>query len=420
MAIPSDVMSRIFSLSKMGIKLGLDNMNQAMGTLNIDLGGIRFIHVAGTNGKGSTSAMLQKLICDHNRDSKTGLYTSPHLLKYNERIMVNDQFITDDKVTEYALTIFEKCSHIPLTFFEFTTLLCFLHFVAEKVGFAVVETGLGGRLDATNVINPEICIITSVAMDHTEYLGSTLESIAMEKAGIFKKNSSAVISDTSCQELLRKEAVQRGIKSVFVLGTEFEYRINQDKSFDVLMNNARIYRGLKKSLYGDHQYKNAACAVAAFNVLGIKGTEQTIRRSLETVQWRGRLEKMNIAGKTVYLDVSHNPEGIYSTVRFLLEYHKNDAIHIACGFMKDKDYASMIKMLHGAADDMFLIPTSVEGRQTLEKDYRDVLGKEWDNVHICKDYRDAVTKIMKKEGVILFTGSIFNFEHISKLLEEYV
>jgi dihydrofolate synthase/folylpolyglutamate synthase len=419
MVVTNGVLDRIFSLSKMGIKLGLDNMQQAMETLNIDLAGIRFVHVAGTNGKGSTAAMLHKLICDHNSGGKTGLYTSPHLLRYNERIMVNDQFIDDQDVERHARIIFEKCAHLPLTFFEFTTLMCFLHFIKEKVDIAVIETGLGGRLDATNIIKPEICIITSIAMDHTEYLGNTMESIALEKAGIFKGGSIAVISDTPCNELLRKEALKRGMKDVLALREDFEYRVNRDKSFDLTIRGTS-YKGLKKSLHGDHQYKNAACAVMAFDLLNIGGTEQSISLSLENVQWRGRLEKMELGGKTVYLDVSHNPEGIFSTIKFLLEYHKNDVIHIACGFMRDKDYGSMISMLHGAADSMFLMPTNVEGRQTSEQDYLDVVDRKWDNVHVCTNYKDAVTRIMKKEGVILFTGSIFNFEHISKLLGEYV
>ena len=422
MLTKNEVLNRIYSLSKMGIKLGLDNMEKAMDALDIDLNKMRLIHVAGTNGKGSTSAMLNNLICEHRRDSKVGLYTSPHLLTYNERIKVNSELIHDEDLIELASTIFKKCEHIPLTFFELTTLMGFMHFIRNGVEFAVIETGLGGRLDATNIIYPEICIITSISADHMEYLGNSLDDVAKEKAGILKKGSYAVISQSTCQDLIRKEAERVGVKKIFGLGQEFNYKINEDTSFNVIIEHGAglgrtEFKGLKKSLYGDYQYQNASCAIMAFDLLGIGGTNESITKALEAVDWRGRLEKHQIKGKTVYLDVSHNPEGIYATVKFLLEYHKNDVIHIACGFMKDKDYATMINMLHGVADKMFLMPTNVEGRQTSAEDYREVMDPKWKNVQICEDYRDAVEQIMKEDGVIVFTGSMFNFEHISKLLE---
>ncbi|MCX6112923.1 MAG: Mur ligase family protein [Proteobacteria bacterium] len=343
---------------------------------------------------------------------------------YHERIKINDEFISDEKIAQYSDTIFKKCRDIPLTFFEFTTLLCFMHFVEEKIEFAVIETGLGGRFDATNVIKPEICIITSIAMDHMEYLGSSLEDIAKEKAGILKNGAYAVISHTPCDDFLIKAANNAGIKKTFVMGSDFEYYVNKDKSFDVHIRSDRNgekieYKNLKKSLNGQHQYKNAACAAMAFNLLNIHGTEKTINNALENVSWRGRLEKINIKDKTVYLDVSHNIEGIFATIKFLLEYHKNEAIHITCGFMKDKDYDNMINALHKVADKMFLIPTVVEGRQITRQDYMDVIDPTWKNVCVCEDYKDAFNKTMKENGVIVFTGSIFNFEEISKLLEEY-
>ena len=425
MAIKKDFLDRIYSLSKMGIKLGLDNMHQSMSALGLDLKRIRFIHVAGTNGKGSTSAMLHELICSHKKNSKVGLYTSPHLLHYHERIKINDQFISDDKIAEYSYIIFEKCKDIPLTFFEFTTLLCFMHFVEEGVEFAVIETGLGGRFDATNIIDPEICIITSIAMDHMEYLGDGLADIAKEKAGILKKGAYAVISETPCNDILIKTANTVGIKKTFTLGKEFDYYINKDNSFDIHTDlehkGKRIkHKNINKSLLGEHQYKNAACAIMAFSLLNIESTEKDISLALENVKWHGRLERINIKGKIVYMDVSHNMEGISATVKFLLEYHKNEAIQIACGFMKDKNYNDMIRTLNQVANKMFLIPTVVEGRQITRQDYMDVIDPTWKNVFISEGYRDAFDKIMEETGVIVFTGSIFNFEEISKLLGEYL
>ncbi len=403
----------------MGIKLGLDNMRQAMDTLNLNIEGIRFVHVAGTNGKGSTCAMLQKLIIAGNSDSNVGLYTSPHLIKFNERIRINDKLITDEEMVKYADLIFEKCKDIPLTFFEFTTLMCFMHFINNKVNIAVMETGLGGRMDATNIINPEICIITSIAMDHMEYLGNDIKTIAMEKAGILKKDSIAIIADTDTKVILLEQASIKGVKKTLLMGRDFCFSVNKDKSFNLSIKDTSgtTYHNLKKSLNGDHQYKNASYAIIACKMLGIQISEKEINTALEATSWMGRLQKYVIDNKTIYLDVSHNIEGINSTIKFLLEYHKNEVIHIACGFMKDKDYISMIKALHKVSNKLFLIPTNVEGRQIKKEDYSCTIEQSWKNVFVCNDYKDAFEKIMKEKGVIVFTGSIFNFEEIYKLIE---
>lgn len=404
----------------MGIKLGLDNMEQALKVLGLNIDKIRFIHVAGTNGKGSTCAMLQKLILSSKKDSKVGLYTSPHLINFNERIRINDALITDSEMTQYATLIFEKCRDIPLTFFEFTTLMSFMHFIKNKVEFAVIETGMGGRMDATNIINPEICIITSVAMDHMEYLGNDINIIAMEKAGILKKGSITIISDTEAKETLLKEALKKNVKEILLMNRDFSFSVNEDKTFNLHIERPFKfnYYDLKKSLRGDHQYKNAACAILACRLLGINISEKDINTALKTTLWMGRLQKFIITDKTIYLDVSHNVEGINSTIKFLLEYHKNEVIQIACGFMKDKDYGTMINSLYQVSEKLFLIPTKVEERQIQKQDYESVIKSDWKNVFICNDYKDAFNRIMKEKGIIIFTGSIFNFEEIYKLIEE--
>lgn len=420
MPIQNNVLNRIYSLSKMGIKLGLDNMEQALKALDLNISKIRFIHVAGTNGKGSTCAMLQKLILKGNKDSRVGLYTSPHLIKFNERIKINDSMISDEEIIQYANFIFEKCEHLPLTFFEFTTLMSFIHFIKNKVDFAVIETGMGGRMDATNIISPEICIITSVGMDHMEYLGKEINTIAMEKAGILKKNTFAIISDTEAKDTLLKEALKKDVKEVLLMNRDFYFSVNEDKTFNLHMEKPFKfnYYDLKKSLRGDHQYKNTSCAIVACRLLGINISEKDINTALETTSWMGRLQKFVINGNIIYLDVSHNVEGISATIKFLLEYHKNEVIHIACGFMKDKDYGTMISSLYQVSEKLFLIPTKVEERQIQKKDYESVIKSDWKNVFICNDYKDAFERIMKEKGTIIFTGSIFNFEEIYKLIEE--
>ncbi len=415
----NDLMERIFSLSKHGIKMGLDNMVLAVKAIELDLSSIRFIHIAGTNGKGSTAATLNSLIREHSKGQKTGLYTSPHLIKFNERIIVDGKQISDDEMVKIADIIFTKCVDIPLTFFEFTTLMALCHFINNNVRFAIMETGLGGRLDATNIITPEISIITSIDYDHMEYLGETLPQIAIEKAGIFKHNSYTIIGKTSCNDVLKKQAMNVGVKKLFELEKHFHYSTHEDGSFDFLINNKVIYAGLNKKLLGEHQYTNSSLAIMAFDLLGLRGSKETITKALNNVVWPGRLELLNIKGKKAYLDVSHNIEGMRKTIEFIKSEHKKDPVYAACGFMKDKDYSKMIGILEEISTKIFLIPTIVPGRELSKNDYQKLLLKRQNsNLLICNDFSDAINRMMKEDGILLFTGSIYSYEHLYKLLKE--
>ena len=415
----NDLMGRIFSLSKHGIKMGLDNMVLAIKALELDISNIRFIHIAGTNGKGSTAVTLNNLIREHSTGHKTGLYTSPHLIKFNERIIVDGKQIFDEEMLKIAGTIFKKCAEIPLTFFEFTTLMALCHFVSNKVTFAIMETGLGGRLDATNIIRPEICIITSIHYDHMEYLGETLKEIAVEKAGIFKRGSIAIIGETSCNNILREQAENIGVKKLFELKKDFNYSKNIDGSFNLLLNNKIIYNGLNKKLLGEHQYANSSLAIMAFTLLGLKGSKETITKALNDVVWPGRLESLKIKDRVAYIDVSHNMQGVQKTIEFIKSRHKDEKVYTACGFMKDKDYGKMIESLEQVSEKVFLIPTVVLGRELSKNDYEELLLKrQKSNLLICNDFNDAIDRIVKEDGILLFTGSIYNYEHLLKLLQE--
>jgi len=415
----NDLMDRIFSLSKHGIKMGLDNMVLAIKALKLDLSGIRFVHIAGTNGKGSTAVTLSSLIRAHANGKKTGLYTSPHLIKFNERISIDGKEITDEEMIKIADIIFTKCANIPLTFFEFTTLMALHHFINNKVDFAIMETGLGGKLDATNIIEPEISIITSLDYDHMEYLGETLQQIAIEKAGIFKKSCSVIIGKTSSNDILKEQAKNIGVKKILELDKDFKYSTNKDGSFDFLINDKAVYSELRKNLLGEHQYANSSLAVMALNFLGLKGTKESITNALSNIVWPGRLELLRIKGKKVYLDVSHNIQGMQKTIKFIKSEHKKDFIYTACGFMKDKDYSKMIEMLEEISKKVFLIPTVVPGRELTKNDYEKLLLKRQNSkLLICNDFNDAITNVLKEEGILLFTGSIYSYEHLHNLLKE--
>ncbi len=406
----------------MGIKLGLHNMQEALSALDINKNIGRVVHVAGTNGKGSTCKILHKLLMDSYPSKKVGLYTSPHLIDYKERIRINNDNISQEELLEQGSLIFDKCKNIPLTFFEFTTLLCLLHFQRNKTDFSIIETGLGGRLDATNILEPELCLISSIALDHAEYLGETLEQIAMEKAGIFKKASTVILQKTNCMDVLRKEAKKANVTKIIEEEINYSYLINKDASFnfsykknDLLKIN---YSDLKINLLGKHQYKNASLALAAMTELGANMNEETIKRSLSSVNWPGRLERIEMDQKIIYLDVSHNPEGISATIDYIQNVHANKKIYTACGFMRDKEYKKMIAMLCKISQKVLLMPTKAGDRAIKPKDYLNIIDTDCNNAYICKDYEEAVSIALNETtsgAVILFTGSLFNYEHISKI-----
>jgi len=415
----NELMDRIFSLSKHGIKMGLNNMVSALRILDMDLTNIRFVHIAGTNGKGSTAAALDSLIRCHSQGLTVGLYTSPHLVKFNERIVVNGEQISDDDMLNIADLLFKKCENIPLTFFEFTTLMALCHFINNNVNIAIMETGLGGRLDATNIITPEVAIITSINYDHMEYLGKTLNDIAMEKAGVFKKGSLAVIARTNSNDVLKQHAIKTGIKKLYELRKDFNYSVNKDNSFNFSINGKVVYEHITKDLLGEHQYSNFSLALITFNLLGLKGDNNSITDALKKVIWPGRLEPLNIKGKKAYLDVSHNVEGIEKTIEFLKTAHKNEPIYTACGFMKDKDYIKMIALLSNISKKVFLIPTTVPGRELGKIEYKKLfLDRQTENILICNDLDDAINEITKENGILLFTGSIYSYEHLRKAIQE--
>jgi dihydrofolate synthase/folylpolyglutamate synthase len=415
----NELKDRIFSLSKYGIKMGLENMLSALKALDLDLTRIRFVHIAGTNGKGSTAATLDSLIRHHSPGLTTGLYTSPHLIKFNERIVVNGKQISDDEILNIAEMLFRKCEKIDLTFFEFTTLMALCHFINNDVKIAVMETGLGGRLDATNIINPEVAVITSIGYDHMEYLGENLKDIAMEKAGIFKKGSTVVMAKTPSNDVLKEQTHKVGVKETYEFGKDFNYSVNSDNSFAFSIKDKIIYKNINKSLLGEHQYLNSALALTAFSLLGLKGTDLTITQALKDVVWPGRLEPLTIKGRKAYLDVSHNVEGMEKTIQFLKVEHKDEPIYTACGFMKDKDYKKMIVLLSDISQKVFLIPTTVPGRELGENEYKNLfLDRQMKNILICNDFDDAISKITKENGVLLLTGSIYNYEHIRNAIQE--
>lgn len=307
------------------------------------------IHVAGTNGKGSVAAMLHAVYLA--AGYRVGLYTSPHLVDFRERIRVGHELVSEADVVAHAATIQRNLCElgIELTFFELVTVMAFEHFAREGVDLAVIEVGLGGRLDATNVIDSEIAVITSISRDHEDYLGSDLASIAREKGGIIKNGRPLIIGDLpdeAAQVIEAIAAVQhsslRRYGRDFVVSNEGNLMYS---SASLHLNEIRI------SLRGRHQRQNAAIALATIETMlsRLPVSESAIRRGLATVQWPGRIEIREGAPRII-LDGAHNEAGVAALVDELDDLGISRPLILLFGVMRDKRWHPMSATLGRVVD----------------------------------------------------------------------
>jgi len=414
------LIQKIYKLNINSIKLGLDNIKLASKTLDLEkaLLKIKFIHIAGTNGKGSTASIINTLFTSLT-NKNIGLYTSPHLLKFNERIRVNNKLITNKEIAVISELIFKKCKNIKLSFFEFTTLICLIYFIEKKVDIAVIETGLGGRLDATNIIPSSVAIITSIAYDHQQYLGNTLKAIAKEKAGIFKKNNIVILADTLENKILRNIAKEKKVKKIHELNKDFNYTINKNKTFNLYFKKQLVYKNIKSPLKGAHQYSNTSLALLCFYMFYKNYKIEEINIALAKTKWTARLETLDIKTnlKKLYLDVSHNTEGVEKTINYFKNTYKNKKIICMLSFMKDKDYTQMLKQFTEISNTIILFPSNIRGRKLSYIELKNTFIDN-KNILIYKSMKEALKTLIKyKNKIGLISGSIYNVEKVYKNLK---
>lgn len=292
----------LFGLKAKGLRFGIDRMALFAAELGHPERAVPCVHVAGTNGKGSVSAMLDAIL--HEAGWRTGLYTSPHLVKLGERVQVARRKLSEEEITAYAKELRPVAERISAdspddhpSFFEFMTAMAFLQFAKSGCDVSVIEVGMGGRLDATNVVVPEVSVITSIGLDHCEFLGTHLEQIAAEKAGIIKPGRPVVIGrmPAVAEATIRRIAADRGAEVMAVK--------------EVFGDDLAAYP--HTNLEGDYQRWNAATATLVARTLGAKWriTVEVIERGLRHVDWPGRWQRVQLGGRLTVLDASHNPEG---------------------------------------------------------------------------------------------------------------
>ncbi|MBO7287448.1 MAG: bifunctional folylpolyglutamate synthase/dihydrofolate synthase [Bacteroidales bacterium] len=370
------------------------------------------IHIAGTNGKGSTSHSLASVFQE--AGYKTGLYTSPHLRDFRERIRINGEMIPENDVVDFIEKHKNKLEELELSFFEMTVAMAFDYFRKEKVDIAIIEVGMGGRLDSTNVINPELCVITNISLDHVKFLGENEEQIAKEKAGIIKPNTPVVIGETQedSKNVFINTAKEKDSKILFAdqimdCRKDNTYSIEYQK-FDIYKNNELYLKDLKYPLLGNYQKKNLATVICALDILkesfNINNTHiiNGLANVIKNTSLMGRWQVIN-RNPLAIADTGHNVAGINEVNRQLAET-KYNKLHFVLSVVNDKDIDGILNLLPKDAEYYFCkadIPRGLSVNILAEKAIKCGLnGKIYDSVRLA--YSTALKNA--KEGDLVFVG----------------
>ena len=400
--------------SRIGLNFrsGLGRMQRAVDLLGNPEQAYPIIHVTGTNGKGSTIAFMRELFLSHGK--KVGTFTSPHIVSIHDRICINGQPISDadfirlaNQVKEMEQRLLE--THDQLSFFELLTVIALLYFKEQGVDLVLLEVGIGGLLDTTNVVTGEIAVITSIGLDHQETLGNSLEEIAEQKAGIFKPERAAVIANLApeAQFVCQKIAEDLDV-TLYQADRDFSF-----KSGDFSSSLADLTQ-LKLGLEGSYQEENAALALQAFLLFmtarGEKVNEEVVRCALKTTNWAGRLEAVT---EHIYLDGAHNLPALERLVEFIQEkIQQGYQPQILFGALKRKDYSGMLGYLTDHLPDTALYVTSFDYQGSLEE--QDLSG-----YHRVASYRDFIDNFDSSAGekdLLFVTGSLYFISEVRAYL----
>jgi len=351
---PDESLAYLYGLQQFGIKLGLENIRGLLRRLGNPQASLRCLHVAGTNGKGSVSALLAEML--RHAGYRTGLYTSPHLHCFTERIRIDGEPLGLDSLPPLVEEVMAAGTGIPATFFEATTALALLAFRQAGVEVAVLETGMGGRLDATNAVDPAVCLITPVALDHQEHLGATLAAIAAEKAGIIKPGVSVVsgVQEPAAAGVIAAAATERGAE-LWQAGSDYQW--GGDHAAMWFRAPGLSLDGLRCALAGDHQLANYAQALAGAASLRRRQLalpDEALRRAGETVRWPGRLEWWG-EPPAILLDGAHNAAGAVVLARYL-EQQVGRPVRLVVGLSGQRRPDEVLDPLVGVIGGVYAAP----------------------------------------------------------------
>lgn len=340
-------------LHPLAIDLGLERVAAVYDALNPRHHKPLTITVAGTNGKGSCVAYLEAIY--KAQGYRVGSYTSPHIIKYNERIKIAGEPVSDELICEAFARIESVRDNHSLSYFEFGTLAALDIFWRSELDIQLLEVGLGGRLDAVNIVDPDIALITSIGIDHVYWLGDTREAIGREKAGIFRAATPAIVGDPNPPESVmatahEKNALPHGINKDFYYKKHlptWDWHGGEKHHFDLP----------EPALKGEHQYRNASSAILAVELLSgsLPVSETAIRQGLETAGLKGRFQLFP-GDNPIIVDVGHNPEAVNTLADYLAEYFPERRVHAVFSMMKDKNIAGVLEIMDPVVDDWFFVP----------------------------------------------------------------
>lgn len=426
----NEAIEYIHSVSWKGSIPGLERISELCEKLGNPQNDMRFVHITGTNGKGSTCSMTESII--RHSGYKTGLFTSPYVSHFNERMMINGLPVSNEKlarITSYVKPFADSMKDKP-TEFELITAIAFLLFKEEKCDIVVLEVGMGGRLDSTNIIkDPILSVITGVSLDHTAFLGDTVQKIAYEKAGIIKQGRDILYcgedllinEQDSVFEIIKKHACELGS----ALHTcDYKALRIKEMTLDHTVFDYGKYNDLQISLLGTYQPLNAVKAVEICEILCKKGfdiSEKALREGLKSSIWPARFEKLS-SEPTVIYDGGHNREGVEVAIKSIVKYFGNEKINLLTGVMADKDYHEMAKNLSPHVNKVYAVtpdnPRSLSAK-TLADLYKDMGHTAESFEDIYEAFSSAVNE-SKKTGVpLICLGSLYMYAEVIEAKEKY-
>ncbi|MBN2809458.1 MAG: bifunctional folylpolyglutamate synthase/dihydrofolate synthase [Deltaproteobacteria bacterium] len=403
----------LYGLEHFGISLGLENIEELCRDCGNPQDKLRIVHVAGSNGKGSSIAFLRQLLRQHGLS--VGVYSSPHLRHFSERIVINETPISEKEIVALTRELRPLLEKIPriVTFFDFTTCLALLYFARQAPDIVLLETGLGGRLDATNVVRkPLLTMITNIALEHEEFLGSTLLAVAAEKAGILKPGVPLVsgVKREKIRSFFADKQREMAASSDF-LGRDFRLRRQRDGSF-TYFGSAYHFPGLSFAMSGRHQQENAALALRAFEQISHEGLFEIdaglVAQALREVRWPGRLQQVGTA-PDIYLDGAHNPHGVRALEPELRRLATGRRLLLIIGVMKDKRIKEMVARLAPLADEVIVTQAPLDRACAPERLAEEVRA-HCPRVTITSSVGDALALARQRAraaDLIFLTGSLY-------------
>jgi len=421
-----EAMEYITNTAKFGSNYGLQRTEKILEFLGDPHKKLKCIHIAGTNGKGSTTAMISKILIEEGY--KVGMYTSPFLEEFEERIQVDGKNIPKEHLSEMVSEVAEAVDKVIAlgydhpTEFEIITCTMFLYFYIEKVDFAVVEVGLGGRLDSTNVIVPMVSVITSISFDHMNILGDSLEQIALEKAGIIKEGVPVVLfpQEEESLRVVEKACDEKNSKLIKIAADSAQYSETVGYRQRISLNTNEERYDILLSLLGKHQLLNCAVAVNTIEELrkqGVKIRKESIISALSKVEWHGRLEVMN-SKPLVVIDGAHNIDGIKKLRASVERHFKYEKLILILGILADKQVEEMIETIAPLAERIIAVTPNSERAQIAEE-LKAVIDMHNVKCEAVEDYKEAYLRALNycdNDDLLLISGSLYMIGDMRKII----